>query len=771
MRLRTLELSGFGCLRHFQAEPAPGFNVFYGLNEAGKSTLQQAICALLYGFYDGDRARPDESARHERFRPWPGQSGVAATVFRGSLQYELEDGRLYEVRRDFSTADVATQLIDLTTGNDIASQFGGGRHGNIPFARRQLGMSRAVFQSSAFISQGEVFQVVNGASPREIGDAIAALADSAHRDVSASAAISRLGALLQKIGGDRARTAELPVVRDNLRRARAELEALDSARRSVSAKAGELEARQARLGLLRQELRRTDASYLRARIALLERRLIDLRTTEEALARGQAAMQELQGYASFPAHLRDALVGLREQRGKALEVIARCESELGEGCPAISKSEKTEYEALRASVGGLSADEIDELQSAAYSATSGEPAVPPGIFRRLLGGAVRVIISILRRLLLWFGGPEPAVVEPRRSSKEAREILERHRRYLTLRPEVERVGQAETRLQQERLVLSAIEGKLSGVLAAAGMGRGDIKSAVAEFLESCQRQRRYEVACAATEEARRRQEILLRDGAPDQVERQLGEASERLEERLAAEPQLATMECDEPVDELARTLARLQEEQRGQEIAVARLEQEVRSAMLDHKPRAGIEEEIERWRRQVTRLEQARRAAEMAQEAIGEAMVSVYRDFAPAVNSFLSDGFQYITDGRYRRAHVDPATMRVSLLLPETEQVIADPPVSRGTLALAYFLMRIGLARHMSSIGEPVPLLLDDPFVDIDERRLPRLLAFLTRLSEVNQVLLFTKDANILDWCERHIRNPDNLVHHLSTASLAAAPL
>ena len=71
MRLRRVDLAGFGCLTDFTADFGPGLNVLFGENEAGKSTLQQALCSLLYGFYDNDRARPDETARHDRFRPWP----------------------------------------------------------------------------------------------------------------------------------------------------------------------------------------------------------------------------------------------------------------------------------------------------------------------------------------------------------------------------------------------------------------------------------------------------------------------------------------------------------------------------------------------------------------------------------------------------------------------------------------------------------------------------------------------------------------------------
>jgi hypothetical protein len=109
------------------------------------------------------------------------------------------------------------------TGADLAGQYGHGRHGNVPFARKQLGMPRSVFQSCAFIGQGELLEVSNGASPREIGDAIAALADSARRDVSANAAVGRLDALIQRIGSDRARTAELPSAREALRVAESEL--------------------------------------------------------------------------------------------------------------------------------------------------------------------------------------------------------------------------------------------------------------------------------------------------------------------------------------------------------------------------------------------------------------------------------------------------------------------------------------------------------------------------------------------------------------------
>jgi uncharacterized protein YhaN len=297
----------------------------------------------------------------------------------------------------------------------------------------------------------------------------------------------------------------------------------------------------------------------------------------------------------------------------------------------------------------------------------------------------------------------------------------------------------------------------------------DPDEGVARFLEGCTMHARYRAAEADAEDAARRRRLLLGEKTPAELGRQLDECAVRLDSLLATNPELAGLEPDATSGEIAKRLEKLQEERQSLEVTVARLEEEVRSSLRDHRPRAEIEEDTERWRREVERLEAARTAAQMARDAISEAMVAVYRDFAPAVNAFLSDGFEHITEGRYQRAHVDPATLRVSLLLPETGRVIVDPPVSRGTLAAAYILMRMGLAQHMSAIGEPVPLVLDDPFVDLDGRRLQRMLEFILRITEGTQVLLFTKDQQIFDWFEKECGDSRHRLHGLSASPVLTA--
>ena len=398
MRLSRIELPGFGCLSGFSAELGPGLNLFYGDNEAGKSTLQQAICAMLYGFYENDRALKDETARHDRFRPWAGG------VYRGALAYELDDGRRFEVRRDFSTADVITQLLDPALGADVSPQFGRGRHGNIPFARKHLGMSRGVFESCAFISQGEIFDLAKKASPGQIGDAIAALADSARRDVSAAKAIERLEAAEKKIGRDQARTAELPKAREALTAKTGELRAADEARAAVAEKSRRLEDLQKQGRSLAEQALRAEYLCSRAEAARLREQLRKLDEAESLAARAGRRRDELREFAAISPVTRDEVLALRGQRERAADSLGRLRKQR-EALPQVTDDERLQYEALRSSVGGFTDEQVRVLEAAAYRVDVAEEGSGKkeerarGGLAGVFAAIARVLAAIARRVV------------------------------------------------------------------------------------------------------------------------------------------------------------------------------------------------------------------------------------------------------------------------------------------------------------------------------------------------------------------------------------
>ena len=86
MWVERIEIGGFGRLRNLAIDLQDGLNVVTGLNEAGKSTLHQAIATALFGcFSTTDRRREqDAERRRERFAPWDGGAYRVSIVTRNA---------------------------------------------------------------------------------------------------------------------------------------------------------------------------------------------------------------------------------------------------------------------------------------------------------------------------------------------------------------------------------------------------------------------------------------------------------------------------------------------------------------------------------------------------------------------------------------------------------------------------------------------------------------------------------------------------------------
>jgi hypothetical protein len=362
------------------------------------------------------------------------------------------------------------------------------------------------------------------------------------------------------------------------------------------------------------------------------------------------------------------------------------------------------------------------------------------------------------------------------SQEDAIALLEKHRRYLTLRPLIEEASHLDAQIEAESTSTNILDAQLRSLLRTADIEDDSLDRALVQFDEACQEREQFEKAGAAAGQAENRRTLLLAGRSRDEMTDALSE-HESVCERLHNAHVGATFRLPNGVgsgagnnrEQLTRALQTARQQKHDAELEAVALEEEVRLTLDRFRPRAEIEEEVAHWQKEVSRLEKARAALTLARATIEEAMTSVYRDFAPAVNTFLSEGIEAATDGRYTRAHVDPSTLRISLLVPETGQLMSDPPVSHGTRTLLYVLMRIGLAQHMSAIGEPVPLVLDDPFVDVDSRRLSRMLDFLLQLSGRMQVLLFTKDREILSWFEQNAVGGAHRMYVMSGALSATA--
>jgi uncharacterized protein YhaN len=96
-----------------------------------------------------------------------------------------------------------------------------------------------------------------------------------------------------------------------------------------------------------------------------------------------------------------------------------------------------------------------------------------------------------------------------------------------------------------------------------------------------------------------------------------------------------------------------------------------------------------------------------------------------------------VTGGRYRRIRVDDKTLDIEVLAPERGDWVPVQSLSQGTLDLIYLAARLGLVRLVTGDRRP-PLVLDDPFVTLDDARATRALALLKRVAADFQIVYLT---------------------------------
>jgi uncharacterized protein YhaN len=143
--------------------------------------------------------------------------------------------------------------------------------------------------------------------------------------------------------------------------------------------------------------------------------------------------------------------------------------------------------------------------------------------------------------------------------------------------------------------------------------------------------------------------------------------------------------------------------------------------------------------------EEARKWAQMAvAKCLLDKMIQKFQEerFPKAIQK-AEEFFMLLTDGEYRRLHVHEDG---SLLAERADRVFFTPAeLSKGTGEQLYTAIRLGLV-HVLRKDFPFPIVIDDGFVNFDERRTTRVLQLIRQMSAETQVLFFT--------CHRHMMNP-----------------
>jgi hypothetical protein len=143
---------GFGAMRDKSISFAPGFNLVYGPNEAGKSTWHAALYAAFCGMRRSRTETRSDEDFIRQYRPWDFPEPWAV-----STRVQLEDGRRIELQQELIER-IECRATDVDLGRDYTSDI---INEGCPDGAIWLGLDRRSFIATACIRQSQLLEVLN----------------------------------------------------------------------------------------------------------------------------------------------------------------------------------------------------------------------------------------------------------------------------------------------------------------------------------------------------------------------------------------------------------------------------------------------------------------------------------------------------------------------------------------------------------------------------------------------------------------------------------
>lgn len=116
MQIKEARVFNFGKLQNKKYSFAPGINVIYGKNEAGKTTLHAFLLGMLFGMEKG-RGRQTEDS-YSRYEPWH-----APAFYSGALRFTVE-GRPFYLERNFYHREKREIFRNEADGEELSVAYG-----------------------------------------------------------------------------------------------------------------------------------------------------------------------------------------------------------------------------------------------------------------------------------------------------------------------------------------------------------------------------------------------------------------------------------------------------------------------------------------------------------------------------------------------------------------------------------------------------------------------------------------------------------------------
>ena len=769
MKIKRVYIAAFGGLKNKTVDFEDGFNVIYGENENGKTTVMTFIKMMFYGSERGSSAIAKNPRK--KYAPWSGERPA------GSIDFE-HGGRNYRLEREFRSSN-STDKITIT---DMSAGTRESLSGDV--GSRFFGLSAAAFERSVFVGQF----------------------GKAESDASAESEINSKLSNMVTTGDE---SVSFNTVSDRLHKARLSLI-------SKSGRAGECDKNKKRLALLNAELEKAEQIYekhaeyrknadcvkaaleketehaadLKAKIDAEQdirnaAKLKEMLETKEELEKAREQLRLSDGGVIddlYVGKVKMCLAKLENAAEKLKDKTAEVQRLKDSTETAEDRGGREKAEGLERDIEGLNNKKAEIENNISENKKSAESlkATENDVKRKKSGINIVFItvagVALLAALLLFAFKMQSVALIPAAGAAvsallsfllrpaDKRALAEYENKLKAFETEAEKLNTDKADILQQISLLSA---RLEAIKTSLGMGAAALENQKKLLAESERAKDDAEIACktaektlfelygsykpaASTEEIARGLDTLTEKAEQlkqikqrlNYLVRDLGNISyEEAREKLAAMPETVDNTDFEGIKAEYESLAAEIAKKRN---ALTAAETEDRVSLKNAPDPETLKSEIKELTEKISRQEDFCRAADTALEILQNSFAELRGSYGSALEKKAADIFARLTGGAYGSVLISKAFDMSVEKNGEFGSHEADY-LSSGTADQAYLSLRLALSSVIFETSGALPIFLDDSLAQYDDRRMKTAAEFLREYSEKCQVIMFTCHGAVRD--------------------------
>lgn len=738
MKIIRLDLISFGRFNNYTIEFGDKFNLIYGLNESGKTTISKFIEGVFYGFVKPYLKRTVFTEDYEKYRPWNSEN------YEGSILVE-KDNKRYVIYRNFK--EKYFNIFNETTGNN-ETELDGFNQDNLSFPGEYFfKMPSDIFKSTVFSNLKELDAENKNVS--SIVDMLLNSSDSNNDSVSFKKALDNLEKMKSNIGTKQSKAKPLGSLYQKKFDLEDEIKNINKDKKEYEDslnKLNEYKLRHEKLLLNKEKLVNL---HKKNDIEKIE----DAKNYKMQILKEKASLLDKVSKIKYINDIDEEDVNNLEYQNKLLNDNRITFNELSKEKKLLSK----DYYQLKAKLSNYETirDYIDEMNNLIKKLNG----ISKLKLKLLIIGVI--VTLIIAGMIYMTGYTKEIVIAPvlfvlyyilvsisnkfkklsynrqlnkivqkvnqitNMSYKNYNEVINDFRYDSNMDKSIDYLSKLEVQLQDIDSKLDSIinedessKSKINNILSSSrNLKNIDVEDYRRKKIEYNQLMDRISDKDAQLQKISSEYDfsILLED---------VNSVSIKLEDNDIKDINLLNKEIDESIEENAKLFERTKI-----------LEKSVNLLLEKEEKLADINENIQKYESEITSIE-------LAMDLINKSINKLHKNFIPRINKKVSEMMAYST--KYKdRFRVDE---NLDVSIYDGVKFYEQKHLSSGTFDLLSVFIRISVLEEL--MGLDYLMILDDCFVQLDDVRYKKCLDLLFKISNSNQIILFScqnRDEQLLN--------------------------